>query len=70
VTALVDWDAVTRQYVGVIPGIPGAHSRGATPDELQANLKEVLLQLRLKESRANGEPLNPIDGDDSETPAS
>jgi predicted RNase H-like HicB family nuclease len=28
--------------VGIVPGIPGAHSQGATLDELQGNLKEVL----------------------------
>ena len=31
-----------RLYVGVVPGIPGAHTQGATLDELQQNLKEVL----------------------------
>jgi predicted RNase H-like HicB family nuclease len=29
-------------YVGIIPGVPGAHSQGATLDELQHNLQEVL----------------------------
>lgn len=31
----------TRLYVGYVPGFPGAHSQGATLDELQANLREV-----------------------------
>ncbi len=53
VNALIDWDPATRLYVGVVPGIPGALSRGATPEELQANLKEVLRQLRLKEPNGN-----------------
>ena len=29
-------------YVGYVPGFPGAHSQGATLDELNANLKEVI----------------------------
>jgi predicted RNase H-like HicB family nuclease len=41
-TAYVEWDPETKLYVGVIPGIPGAHSQGMTLDELQQNLKEVL----------------------------
>ena len=41
-TAYVEWDPDTKLYVGIVPGIPGAHTQGATLDELQANLKEVL----------------------------
>ena len=41
-TAWIEWDPDTKLYVGIIPGIPGAHTQGATLDELQANLKEVL----------------------------
>jgi predicted RNase H-like HicB family nuclease len=40
--AYVEWDPETRLYVGIVPGIPGAHTQGATLDELQKNLKEVL----------------------------
>ena len=29
-------------YVGVIPGIPGAHTQARTLDELRKNLTEVL----------------------------
>ena len=29
-------------YVGYVPGIPGAHSQGATRDELNDNLREVV----------------------------
>ena len=47
-TAYVEWDAETKMYVGIVPGIPGAHTQGATLDELQVNLKEVL-QLCLEE---------------------
>ena len=41
-TAYVEWDPETKLYVGVVPGLPGAHTQGATFDELQKNLKEVL----------------------------
>lgn len=41
-TAYVEWDPETNLYVGVVPGIPGAHTQGASLDELQQNLKEVL----------------------------
>jgi len=33
-------------YVGYVPGFPGAHSQGATLDELNRNLKEVIEMLR------------------------
>jgi predicted RNase H-like HicB family nuclease len=41
-TAVVEkcWD--TGLFVGHIPGFPGAHSQGATLDELAANLREVV----------------------------
>jgi predicted RNase H-like HicB family nuclease len=41
-TAYIEWDSETNLYVGIIPGIPGAHSQGATLDELHHNLKDVL----------------------------
>ncbi len=41
-TAYVEWDPATKLYVGIIPGVPGAHTQAATLDELQKNLKEVL----------------------------
>jgi len=41
-SAYVEWDPQTKLYVGVVPGIPGAHTQGASLDELNANLKEVL----------------------------
>lgn len=40
--AYVEWDPDGRLYVGVVPGIPGAHTQAATLDELRQNLKEVL----------------------------
>ena len=40
--AYVEWDPETKLYVGLVPGIPGAHTQGDSLDELQKNLKEVL----------------------------
>jgi len=42
VTAYVEWDPETKLFVGIVPGIRGAHTHGATLDELRANMKEVL----------------------------
>ena len=44
-TAVVERDPQTRLLVGYVPGFPGAHSQGATLDELQANLREVIEML-------------------------
>ncbi len=41
-TAYIEFDPETALYVGVIPGIPDAHTQAETLDELQNNLKEVL----------------------------
>ena len=35
----------TGIYVGYVPGFPGAHSQGATLDELDHNLHEVIAML-------------------------
>ena len=51
-SAYVEWDPETKLYVGVIPGIPGVHTQGASLDELQANLKEVL-ELCLEECKGS-----------------
>lgn len=42
---VVERDPATGLYVGYIPGWPGAHSQGGTPEELQENLREVVLML-------------------------
>ncbi len=55
-TAYVEWDLETKLYVGIVPGIRGAHTQGATLDELQKNLKEVL-ELCLEESGVASEDL-------------
>ncbi len=48
-TAVIEHDRETGLYVGIVPGIPGAHSQGATLDELRRNLAEVL-ELVLEEN--------------------
>lgn len=42
---IVERDPETALLVGSIPGWPGAHSQGETPDELEANLREVIAML-------------------------
>lgn len=53
-TAYVELDAETGLYIGIVPGIPGAHTQATTLDELRTNLKEVL-ELCLQEYEGNGE---------------
>jgi predicted RNase H-like HicB family nuclease len=50
------WDPETKLYVGIVPGLAGAHTQGATLDELQKNLKEVLA-LCLEEYKNSTEDL-------------
>jgi predicted RNase H-like HicB family nuclease len=44
-TAVVERDPETNLFVGYVPGFTGAHSQGATLDELQGNLREVVAML-------------------------
>jgi len=55
-TAYVEFDLETKLYIGTIPSLPGAHSQGATLDELQRNLQEVVA-LCLEERAASHEPI-------------
>ena len=55
-TAYIEQDPETGFYIGIVPGIPGAHSQAATLDELQKNLKEVL-ELCLEEYKGACENL-------------
>jgi predicted RNase H-like HicB family nuclease len=55
-TAYVEWDPETRLYAGTVPGVAGAHTQGATLDELQKNLKEVV-ELCLEELDGSEESL-------------
>lgn len=50
-SAVIEKCPDTGLYVGYVPGFPGAHSQGATLDELNLNLKEVIEMLR-----EDGEP--------------
>ncbi len=42
---VVERDPGTGVYVGYVPGWPGAHTQGASLDELQLNLREVIEML-------------------------
>ena len=44
-TAVIERDTDTGLLVGYVPGFPGAHSQGATLNELRDNLAEVLAML-------------------------
>ncbi|MEP0772975.1 MAG: type II toxin-antitoxin system HicB family antitoxin [Acidobacteriota bacterium] len=44
-TAVIERCPRTGLYVGYVPGFPGAHSQGASLDELQRNLEEVIAVL-------------------------
>jgi predicted RNase H-like HicB family nuclease len=41
-TAEITRDNEINQYIGVVPGLQGAHTQASTLDELQTNLKEVI----------------------------
>lgn len=47
-TAEITKDKEINQYIGIIPGLPGAHTQAPTLDQLYANLQEVT-QLCLEE---------------------
>jgi predicted RNase H-like HicB family nuclease len=55
-TAFIEFDPATNLYVGIVPGLPGAHTQAATMDELHTNLKEVI-ELCLEEFRGKIEDL-------------
>lgn len=44
-TAIIERDPDTGLLVGYVPGFPGAHSQGASMEELQQNLREVISML-------------------------
>lgn len=44
-TAVIERDPDTGLLVGYVPGFPGAHSQGASMDELRQNLREVIAML-------------------------
>ncbi len=55
-TAYIEYDPETKLYVGIVPGLPGAHTQAASLDELQENLKEVI-ELCLEEHEGSEESL-------------
>jgi predicted RNase H-like HicB family nuclease len=44
-TAVVEKCPDTGLFIGYVPGFPGAHTQGATLDELNRNLQEVIEML-------------------------
>jgi predicted RNase H-like HicB family nuclease len=42
IKAVIERDAATALYVGTVPEWPGAHSQGASVEELKTNLREVI----------------------------
>lgn len=54
-TAYIEWDPDSQLYVGIVPGLTGAHTQGATLDELHENLKEVI-ELCLEEQAIDDLP--------------
>jgi len=44
-TAVIEKWPDTGLFVGYVPGFPGAHSQGATLEELRENLREVIAML-------------------------
>jgi predicted RNase H-like HicB family nuclease len=41
-TAEIIQDKEIDQFIGIVPGLPGANSQAATLDELYSNLQEVI----------------------------
>jgi len=44
-SAVIERDPQTGLFVGFVPGFSGAHSQGASLDELTDNLREVIAML-------------------------
>ncbi len=44
-TAIIERCLETGFYIGYVPGFPGAHSQGASMEELNENLKEVIAMI-------------------------
>ncbi|MBN2273656.1 MAG: type II toxin-antitoxin system HicB family antitoxin [Bacteroidales bacterium] len=47
-TAEITRDNEVKQYIGIVPGLPGAHTQAPTLDELHAKLQDVI-QLCIQE---------------------
>jgi predicted RNase H-like HicB family nuclease len=55
-SAYIEWDPESKLYVGIVPGLPGAHTQAASLDELRKNLAEVL-ELCLEEYKGSVDDL-------------
>ena len=44
-SAVIERCPQTGLFVGFVPGFPGAHSQGATLDEINQNLRDVIAML-------------------------
>lgn len=55
-TAYIEYDSESETYVGMFPGIPGAHTYADTLDELHESLREVL-ELCLEEYQGSPDDL-------------
>ena len=56
ITAVIERDNDSGLFVGYVPGFAGAHSQGASLDELNANLQEVIgMLLEEGEPKIDGE---------------
>lgn len=51
-SAVIERCPETKLFVGFVPGFPGAHAQGATLEELNRNLQEVIAMLL-----EDGEPI-------------
>ncbi len=49
-TAIIEYDPETKQYIGIVPDVPGVHTVGNSIEEVRKNLKEVL-ELVLEETK-------------------
>jgi len=47
-SAEITWDNEVKQYIGIIPGLVGAHTQASALDKLYKNLQDVV-QLCLQE---------------------
>ena len=59
VTGYIEKDVESGLYVGIVPGIPGAHTQAATLDELRSNLQEVI-ELCLEEMDSESKQHLPV----------
>ena len=42
ISYIIEKDLETGMYIGIVPSIPGAHTMGASLEELKDNLKGVI----------------------------